>query len=92
MKTEKLISKEFLTQDMEAKIVKITDKGQISIPIAMQKSLDVKKGDNLIMIENKNAIILKKLEENEILGWMKLAGPVFKKLWDNKYDKRWDDV
>ena len=75
---------------MEAKIVKITDKGQISIPVAMQKSLDIKKGDELLMIEDKKAIILKKVDEDDFSDLVKLSEQVAKKLWDNKEDEHWD--
>lgn len=42
-------------------ITKISSKGQIVIPKEMRKNL--KKGDKLVIIKNKNQLILKKMED-----------------------------
>ena len=42
-------------------IVRMSSKGQIVIPLEMRK--DIKEGDKLIVIKNKNQIILKKADK-----------------------------
>ena len=45
----------------EINITKISSKGQIVIPLEMRK--DLKEGDKLLIIRNKNQIILKKASD-----------------------------
>ncbi len=89
---EKNISKEVLTQCMEAKIVKITDKGQISIPKTMQNSCHINKGDQVLMVQEGRMIVLKKVKDSEFKPLLKLSEKVAKKLWENKEDEFWDTV
>jgi len=89
---ESLISKEILTSDMEAKIVKITAKGQISLPVQVQKSCKLNKGDKLLLIEEDGTIILKKIKKSEFTNLILQSERVAKKLWDNKEDEIWDKL
>lgn len=77
---------------MEVKIIKVTDKGQISLPVGMRESLDISQGDELLVTKTDNAIIIKKIEEDDFSGLVKLSEEVAKKLWDNKEDEVWDNV
>lgn len=45
---------------MEAKIVKVTDKGQISLPTSMRENAGIDKGDELIMLQDDGIIIIEK--------------------------------
>lgn len=36
---------------MDVKIIRVTDKGQISLPIEMRQSLDIKQGDDLMILK-----------------------------------------
>jgi len=49
---------------METKIIKVTDKGQISLPVGMRESLKIRRGDELFITKNEDfspvkAVILK---------------------------------
>ena len=62
---------------METKIIKVTDKGQISLPVVMRESANINAGDSLILIQRDNKIILQKVEAiaNEIddcTTWLQL--------------------
>lgn len=92
MHKEKLISKEFLTTSMEAKIVTITTKGQISLPIKIQEACKLKKGDQLLIIEENGTIILKKIKRSEFTNLLFQSEKTLKKLWDNKEDEIWNTV
>ncbi|MBI5798191.1 AbrB/MazE/SpoVT family DNA-binding domain-containing protein [Candidatus Woesearchaeota archaeon] len=89
---EKLISKEFLTTSMETSIVKITAKGQIIIPLKMQRICKLKKGDQLLVVEENGAIVLKKIKNTEFATLLLQSEKVAKELWDNKEDEIWDTV
>lgn len=47
---------------MKVKTIKVSDKGQISIPLDIREEIGIKKGDELILIENKGKIMLEKSE------------------------------
>ena len=82
---------------IEIKTVKISDKGQISIPKDIRDELNLKQGETLIMIiEGKKIVIqksdrvIKKLKSYEGEETMKMSEHSLKKDWDNKYDDRWN--
>ena len=77
---------------MEAKIVKVTDKGQISIPVEMRNSVGISNGDELFVVRNKESIILKKIKKSDFSDLLKHSEKVAAKLWDNKEDDIWDTI
>ncbi len=77
---------------MEIKIIKVTDKGQISIPIGIRESLNIQQGDNLIITKTNDSVIIKKIKEEDFHDLLKHSEKVAKKLWDNKEDEVWNDV
>ncbi len=77
---------------MEAKIIKVTDKGQISLPIQIRNSLNIGKGDKLFIMQNENSITLKKLKREDFSDLLKHSEEVAKKLWENKEDDIWNEI
>jgi len=77
---------------MEAKIVKVTDKGQISIPIGIRNSIGISNGDELFVMRDGETICLKKIKEDDFRDLLKHSESVAAKLWDNEYDKIWDTI
>ena len=77
---------------MKMKIVKVTDKGQISLPITFQRSAGIKKGDSLLVVQERDSIILQKVREDRFKDLLKHSEKIASKLWDNKHDKVWDNV
>jgi antitoxin PrlF len=77
---------------METKIVKVTDKGQISIPIDFRSSVGISTGDELIVIRNGKTILIKKVKEYDFSDLLKHSEKVADKLWDNEEDAIWDTV
>ncbi len=83
---------------MELKTIKLSDKGQISIPKEIREGMHLKKGDKLVMITKGDKLILqraehiaKKLEiDDESMETMLASESALKKDWDNKYDERWN--
>jgi len=77
---------------MEAKIIKVTNKGQISLPVNMRQSLCINQGDNLIVIRADNSIIIKKADKEYFSDLLKHSEKVAKKLWENKEDEVWNKL
>ena len=76
----------------EINIIKVTDKGQISLPIQLRNSLNIEQGDKLIIMQNDNYLILRKLKREDFSDLLKHSEKVAKKLWDNKEDDIWDGI
>lgn len=77
---------------MNMKLVKVTDKGQISLPTKMQEATGIHKGDEVLIIESNDMIIIKKLKPSEFNDLVKHSESVAKKLWGSKHDNVWDKV
>ena len=77
---------------METKIIKVTDKVQISLPVSIRESMKIEQGDELIITKSENAIIIKKLRKEDFSDLLKHSEKVAKKLWDNKEDEVWNNV
>ena len=77
---------------MEIKIIKVTDKGQISLPVGIRESLKIKQGDELFITKNEDTIVIKKIKREDFNYLLKHSEKVAKKLWDNKEDEVWDNV
>lgn len=75
---------------MEAKIIKVTNKGQISLPTKIRNSLSIKQGDNLIIMQNNNSIVLKKVNEDDFKDLLIHSEKSLQKIWDNKEDEIWN--
>ena len=77
---------------MEIKIIKVTDKGQISLPVGIRESLRIKQGDELFITKNEDAIVIKKVKKEDFSYLLKHSEKVAKKLWSNKEDEVWNNV
>ena len=77
---------------METKIIKVTDKGQISIPIVIRNAIGISSGDELIVIREGETLCLKKLKKDDFGDLLKHSEKVAEKLWSNKEDEIWDTV
>ena len=77
---------------METKLIKVTDKGQISIPTSMRKATGMKKGDELLVIQEGKVIILEKVKKSDFSDLLKHSENVAEKVWGNKEDDIWDTV
>lgn len=75
---------------METKIIKVTNKGQISLPIVIRNSLNILEGDELILTRANDSIILKKIKEDDFKDLLIHSEKALKKIWDNKEDEIWN--
>lgn len=80
---------------MIVKTIKVSDKGQISIPIDIRELAGIDTGDELIIAQEGSKIMLEKSEniiKDEFKDLLKHSESVAKKLWDNKEDEIWNSV
>ena len=77
---------------METKIIKVTNKGQISIQIEIRRAIGITEGDDLIAIRDGETLCLKKIKKDDFKDLLKHSERVAKKLWDNKEDEIWNTV
>lgn len=81
--------------DMDIRTIRVSEKGQISIPKEVRKSMKIKKGDSLIMLVKKGRIVLEKsdsigfLLDNRFKDVKSFSEESLKKLWLNRRDERW---
>lgn len=79
---------------MIVRTVRITDKGQITLPADTLRSLNVRKGSELVLVQEGDRIVLVKatdvgqeiLEETELAKWYQLSLPALGEVWDNPID------
>lgn len=77
---------------MISKIVKVSDKGQISLPVEIRRKVGINRNDSLMLMQVDNRIIIEKpkpLEEDfEGLN----SDEVARELWGNEEDEIWNDA
>lgn len=84
------------SSELTFKKVKVTDKGQISIPVEVQRKIGITKGDELLLIAKGERIVLEKLGrvaellEDEFADLQAISEESLKSLWLNKMDDVWD--
>ena len=71
MQTENLKSKKILTYPMEAKIIKVTDKGQIALPLKLRESAGISEGDNVLIVQEGNSILIQKVSKDKFRDLLK---------------------
>ena len=82
--------------ELTFKKVKVTDKGQISIPVEIQRRIGIARGDELLLIAKGKRIVLEKpvgvteLLEDEFADLQAISEEALKNLWLNKADEVWN--
>ena len=83
---------------MIVKTVKVSSKGQITLPAEALRALKARKGTEFLLIQQGGKIVLlpsaavgkRVMEEHS--SWEFLAYSAFAELWDNEADKVWDEA
>ncbi len=77
-------------------VLSVSSRGQIVIPEKVRRRFKITKGSKLVLIEQDDALILKKEEDvaaqlafdrQERAGWQMLTAHSLKKVWDNPEDE-----
>ena len=96
------LSKDFLTRnesmtsELTFKKVKVSDKGQISIPMEIQREVGIKKGDELLLIRKGQKIVLEKpgriveVLNDELADLQGISEASLRRMWLRKKENVWD--
>ncbi len=82
--------------NLKFRSIKVSAKGQITLPSDIQKEFGIKKGDEIILVRKGEKIILEKSEriakslKNEFADIKSLSEQSLRKLWLNKDDEIWN--
>lgn len=85
-----------MTSQLTFKKVKVTDKGQISLPIEIQRETGIKKGDELVLIRKGERIVLEKAQritealEDEFADIPEISEISLRRMWLRKKEDVWD--
>lgn len=80
---------------MEIKTVRVSEKGQIAIPMSMRENVGIEQGDDLILVETKGKILIEKADrvsksmKDNFEDILKYNEDSLKEVWDNKEDDIW---
>ena len=77
---------------MNARIIRVTDKGQVSLPVLVRNSLKISKGDELVLTQKNESIILRKVKEDDFKDLLIHSEKSLKKIWDNTEDEIWNKI
>ena len=74
------------------KIIKVSDKGQISIPKSIRELVKIKEGDELILFEVDGKILIEKSDkfEENFKDINRLVEKSLESVWNNKEDDIWN--
>ena len=74
------------------KVIKVSDKGQISIPRAVRDSTGIREGDELVLFEIDGKIVLEKSDriKDQFEDIKKFNEISLKEIWDNEEDEIWN--
>lgn len=85
-----------MTSELSFKKVKVSDKGQISLPVEIQREIGVKKGDELLLIRKGEKILLEKagaivqVLEDEFADLQDISEASLRGMWLRKREDVWD--
>ena len=83
---------------MLVRTVKVTSKGQMSLPVDVLRSMNARKGTELVLVQEGDRILLTKASAvgkrvvDDLGGWEALGASAFQDVWDNDADAVWDDA
>ena len=76
--------------------VKVSEKGQVAIPVDIRKSAGIKRGDEIVLIQDKGKILIEKSRqatkkfEDDFKDILKYSEKALEKVWNNKEDDIWN--
>lgn len=83
-------------EKLRIKTVNVSEKGQIALPVEIRKSMNIKKGDRLLLMQADNKVLIEKSEvieklKDDFKDILKFNELALKEVWDNKEDDIWQE-
>jgi AbrB family looped-hinge helix DNA binding protein len=85
-----------VTKGTILKKIKVSNKGQISIPAEIRKVLGIRKGDDLLLLRSGDRLLIEKpghvvqLLEDDLSDMLTISEASLKKLWSSKKEDVWN--
>ena len=82
---------------MAIKTVKVSEKGQIAIPQSVRESMNIEQGDELILFQMGDKILLEKPQKieqkikDDFKDMLKFSEISLRSVWNNKEDDIWSE-
>jgi len=79
----------------QIKTLRVSDKGQISIPNSIRQKLGIQRGDNLILFEIEGKLLIEKQQrisekmKDDFKDVLHFSEQSLKEVWDNPEDEIW---
>lgn len=79
------------------KTIKVSEKGQITIPQTLRKNLGIVKGDDLTLFQIEGKILIEKTQKTEekikddFKDILKFSEDSLNEVWDNQEDEIWNE-
>lgn len=86
-----------MKDDLKFRTIKVSQKGQISIPSDIRRELKIKRGDELLLVKRGKKLLLEKTQQfekevkDEFEDLLSVTEYSLKKLWNNKEDEIWNE-
>ena len=83
---------------MQAKTVKVSEKGQVAIPVEMRRAMGLRKGSELLVLFDGEKMLLTRADRaadallREFDDLLQASVVVARGLWGNDADEVWNDV
>ncbi len=80
------------------KTVKLSSKGQLTLPAETLRALKARKGDEFVLVQEDQKIVLIPATRvarqviDDLGGWSAISAPAFQQLWDNVDDEVWNEA
>jgi len=78
------------------KTIRVSEKGQIAIPREIREKLKIMQGDELIIVENNNQLLIEKSKrltkqvQDDFKDIIHYSEQSLKEVWDNSEDEVWN--
>ncbi len=78
------------------KTIRVSEKGQIAIPIEIRERLDILQGDELVIVQNDQKLLIEKAPKiskkikDDFKDILKYSEQSLKDVWDNPDDEIWN--
>jgi len=83
---------------MMVRTARLTDKGQLTLPVDALRALNARKGTEFLLIQEAERILLVKATAvgqavvDDLGGWSALSAPALHELWNNEEDDVWNEI
>ena len=85
-----------MKEEIKLKTIRVSHKGQIAIPADIRRDLNIREGEELLLVKKGERIMLEKPKEfareieEEFKDLLMITESSLKKLWLNKEDEIWN--